>query len=223
MRLNRATGENVKFVGGAKDWIEMKSDDGKTQLFNWRTRERQEFGQGKPTIVPQGSGVMQPGEKRPGYTQPFRPEASDKTLSPTELFAKDPRQFEAMKETEARIGAKYRSPERPNASQELQTIRLRKSIKDKKDRSLADLEREFRFSRSLGALGRVDPMSDEELLQRKQQIQNDFENDLSSAGFEATPFSYSDQSRQLSTGSPKTSGITREQALQELRRRGVVR
>jgi hypothetical protein len=166
---------------------------------------------------------MQPGEKKPSYTQPFRPEASDKTLSPTELFAKDPRQFEAMKETEARIGAKYRkpeSPDKPSASQELQKKRLLMTIKSKKDRALATLEREYR---SPAAFGRFEPMSDEELLSRKQQIQGDFEDDLTAAGFEATPFSYSDQSRQLSTGSPKTGGITREQALEELRRRGVVR
>ena len=176
---------------------------------------------GKERVYAPGSTIDRPGQPR--EMMPFRPEASDKTLSPTELFAKDPRQFEAMKETEARIGAKYRkpdSPDRPSASQEMQKKRLLMTIKSKKDRALAALEREYR---SPAAFGRFDPMSDEELLNRKQQIQNDFEDDLSSAGFEATPFSYSDQSRQLSTGSPKTGGITREQALQELRRRGVVR
>lgn len=180
----------------------------------------------RPTIVSPGSGVIEPGKQTPSYTQPFKPETErpDQSLSAVELFNQDPQKYAAMREIDAKMAAKYRTLEGsgPSASQELQAKRLRKSIKDKKDRALAALEREYR---SPAAFGRFEAMSDDELLQRKQQIQDDFENDLTAAGFEATPFSYSGQLRpsQPLSATPRTGGITREQALQELRRRGVVR
>lgn len=145
----------------------------------------------------------------------------DTTLTPTEFYKQDPKAYESMQEANARARAKYRTvPDRAGgggALSQIQSMRLRQSAKNKKDRALAQLEREYR---SPVAFGRMEPMGDEELLQRKQQIQNDFEDDLRAGGFDVTPFSYSGQVR---LSSQSQGNITREQALQELRRRGVIR
>jgi hypothetical protein len=120
-----------------------------------------------------------------------------------------------------------RKPESDKENLRLRTIR--QNIENRKIARLDGLEKAFRASQKVDSMtGVANPMSAEELNQRKQQIQNDYEAQLLAAGFEVVPQTDSAPPSHSpamlpshGNGSPTARpAITPQQAIEELKRRG---
>lgn len=143
------------------------------------------------------------------FNAELKPPPTERSVTPTELYRQDPESYKGMRETDEAARAKYRRPLKEGgggASAELNSSKQRLAIKARKERKLSELNKEHAKAAASGSF-----MSQETYDAKREQIQQEFLDDLSIAGFGEEP----------GPATTRVASPDRDAAIQELRRRKV--
>lgn len=138
MELENATGERIEL---GNRYSKLPIDGGEAYVDNFsgyvfQPSNAKELAQVRANFAMELEKLRQDGRKE------LEGLKTDKVLSPTELFDKDPQKFGAMKEIEAKMRAKYRAPQR-DPSQPTPYQRVRTEVDLRKEFNSSPIVKEY--------------------------------------------------------------------------------